>query len=188
MSMKPRWLIWINPRYLVAVLQIAKYQPFFCEWINLLYHSLGAVVQVNGKRSNAFALLRSVRQGCPLSLLLYALTLKPLLCRPRDRACSPVLCRISLPQDAWAKISMYADDVYVFKSWRSDWGCAWRWLAKINRNKSSSLRLGSWKRVALPYPFSWTDGPLSSSLIWVGSFAGEELVGGRGKGISGGFP
>lgn len=39
---------------------------------------------------------------------------------------------------------------------------------KINRNKSSGLRLGSWKGVALPGPFSWTDGPFRIFGVWFG--------------------
>ncbi len=50
----------------------------------MLYHNPQAVVQVNGRRSRAFEIERSVRQGCPLSPLLYVLVLEPLLRRLRD--------------------------------------------------------------------------------------------------------
>lgn len=61
----------------------------FFKWISLLYHPPppSAVVQVNGKWSNTFALSRSVCQGCQLSLLLY--TFELLLRRQRNSACRP---------------------------------------------------------------------------------------------------
>ena len=49
-----------------------------------MYHNPQAVVQVNGRRLGASAIERSVRQGCPLSPLLYVLALGPLVGRLRD--------------------------------------------------------------------------------------------------------
>lgn len=56
----------VDPGYQVGVLQTPGFQPVFCKWINLLYHSYSAVVQVNGKRSSTYPLSMLVRQGCPL--------------------------------------------------------------------------------------------------------------------------
>ena len=60
-------------------LATAGFKPEFRKWISILYHNPQAVVQVNGRRSGAFAIEQSVRQGCPLSPLLYVLALEPLL-------------------------------------------------------------------------------------------------------------
>ena len=57
----------------------------------MMYHNPQAVVQVNGRRSGVIAIERSVRQGCPLSPLLYVLALEPLLRRLRDEGTSPAL-------------------------------------------------------------------------------------------------
>lgn len=63
---------------------------------------------------------------------------------------------------------MYAD-VSIFVSCRSDIKVVQKALeryekvmggGKIKRNKSSGLRLGAWKWVALPGSFGWTDGPV----------------------------
>ena len=69
----------VDHRFLAAVLEIAGFQPEFRKWVSILYHNPQAVVQVNGRCSGAFAIERSVRQGCPLSPLLYVLALEPLL-------------------------------------------------------------------------------------------------------------
>ena len=57
----------------------------------MMYHNPQAVVQENGRRLRAFAIERLVRQGCPLSPLLYVLTLDPLLRRLRDEGTNPAL-------------------------------------------------------------------------------------------------
>ena len=54
------------------------------KWISMLYHNPQVVVQVNGRCLGGFAIKQSVRQGCPLSPLLYVIALEPLLRRLRD--------------------------------------------------------------------------------------------------------
>ena len=166
----------VDHQYLATVLQAAGFKPDFCKWISLLYRAPSAVVQVNGKLSSVFALSRSVRQGCPLSPLLYALALEPLLRRLKDETSSPALRGIGVPGGARARVSAYADDVSAFVSSREDIEAVQKAVdryekvtgAKINRDKSSGLRLGAWKGVALPGPFSWTDGPVRILGVWFG--------------------
>ena len=75
-----------------------------------MYQNPQAVVQVNGKRSEAFAIKRSVWQGCPLFSLLYVLALEA----------SPALRGILFADPLLAKVSAYADDITVFVSRRLD--------------------------------------------------------------------
>ena len=75
---------------------------------------------MNRRCSGAFAIERSVRQGCPLSPLHYVLALKPLLRRLRDRGARPALRGILLSGSVHAKISAFADDITVFVSRRRD--------------------------------------------------------------------
>ena len=106
----------VDYQFFMMVLETAGYKPEFCKWISMMYHNLLAVVQVNGKHSEAFAIKRSVWQGCSLSPLLFVLALQLLLCRLRDkRAClamhgDPFAGRVR------AKVSVYADDITVFVS------------------------------------------------------------------------
>ena len=100
--------------FLAAVLETARFKPEFRKWISILYHNPQAVVQVNGRCSGAFVIERSVRQGCPLSPLLYVLTLESLRRRLRDGGARPALCGILLSGSARAKISAFADDITVF--------------------------------------------------------------------------
>ena len=57
-------------RVIHRFLETAGFQLESRRWISMMYHHPQAVVQVNGRRSRAFAIEHSVQQGYPLSPLL----------------------------------------------------------------------------------------------------------------------
>ena len=135
----------------------AGFGPVFRGWIAALYKGIRSVVRVNGHLSKPFIISRSVRQGCPLSALLYVLTLEPLLRKlamlrgiPRELGCG-------------TSVSAYADDVTVIVSSHEHIELVGQSLqeyeavtgAKINREKSVGLRLGTCRPTASP---SWVAG------------------------------
>ena len=150
----------VDHAFLEAVLSAAGFGVDFRTWIRLLYASLGVIVEVNGVRSEPFTLTRSIRQGCPLSPMLYILALEPFL--------------RTLPG---AEVEEVSKEIGRYEAVTG---------AKINREKSVGLRLGSWKGCALPGPFIWKDGPCKILGVWFGpdSSIGEKLVGSTGKGRS----
>ena len=167
----------VDHRFLASVLQAAGFESDFCRWISILYKAPQAVVDVNGMRSEPFRVTRSVRQGCPLSPLLYVLVLEPLLRRLRDEGVNPALSGVELPGGARAKNSAFADDVTIFVSSKKNIEVVRKQLeryekvtgAKINLGKSKGLRLGAWRGLeSLPGPFSWTDGPVRILGVWFG--------------------
>ena len=81
----------VDHRFLETVLETARFKPEFRRWISMMYHNPQAVVQVNERRSRAFAIERSVLQGCPLYPLLCVLALEPLLRRLRDEETNTAL-------------------------------------------------------------------------------------------------
>ena len=111
-----------------------------------MYHNLQAVVQVNGKCSAAFAIERSVQQGCPLSLLSDP-ALKPQLWRLKDEKASLALHSIPSAGPLSAKVSAYTDDITFFVSCHLDILAVKKAVAryeqiagaKINFDKSSEL-------------------------------------------------
>ena len=71
----------VNHTYMLSVL---KYFGFtfsenFIRWISIIYNDISSAVIVNKHVSTPFPFKRSVRQGCPLSPLLYVLCLEPML-------------------------------------------------------------------------------------------------------------
>ena len=64
--------------YLWKVLDKFGMPPFFTRTIKNLYANAKSVVMINGERSKPFTVTRGVRQGCPLSCLIFDLAIEPL--------------------------------------------------------------------------------------------------------------
>lgn len=70
----------------------ASFRPVFKGWIASLYSDISSMIRTNDHRSELFSIMCSVRQGCPLSTLLYVLVQGPQLHRlavSRDILCEP---------------------------------------------------------------------------------------------------
>ena len=167
----------VDHRFLASVLETAGFKPEFRRWISMMYHNPQAVVQVNGRRSGVIAIERSVRQGWPLSILLYVLALEPLLRRLRDEGTSPAPRGIPFVGRLVARVSAFADDVTVFVSRLQDIEAVKEAVveceriagAKVNFDKSEGLRLGAWRGSnTLPGPFRWSGRPIRILGVWFG--------------------
>ena len=167
----------VDHRFFATVLETAEFKPEFRRWISIMYHNPQAVVQVNGRRSGAIAIERSVRQGCPLSPLLYVLALEPLLRRLRDEWTSPALRGVPFAGRLAAGVFAFADDITVFVSRQLDIEAVKEAVveyeqiagAKVNFDKSECLRLGAWRGSnTLPGPFRWSDGAIRIIGVWFG--------------------
>lgn len=95
---------------IIKTLKRFKFGPNFVDWIQTLYSSSQVSVRVNGYRSARFKLERGYRQGCPLSPLLFAISIEPLahLIRDNDEI------KGILTGSEEHKISLYADDVLLY--------------------------------------------------------------------------
>ena len=94
--------------WLFASLEARGLPPFFVNIIRMLYDSPRASLIINGFRAHPFTVGRGVRQGCPLSPLLFALAIEPLADFIRS---SPAVKGIPIPHSTYVgKISLFADD------------------------------------------------------------------------------
>ena len=59
--------------FMYATLRKMGFGTSFLKWVNVFYTGVESSVNVNGYLSSFFSLSRGVRQGCPLSPLLYGL-------------------------------------------------------------------------------------------------------------------
>ena len=157
--------------YLQRVLESMQFGVSFRGWIQLFYNNICSCVLVNGTPSNFFLVSRGVRQGCPLSPLLYVLMAETLACAIRAH---PSIDGIPLPRTRRAKICQYADDTSiivmsdtaltavfsVFGRYEKASG------AKLNVAKSHGLLMGTWiDRTNLPVALDWS----STSITIMGS-------------------
>ncbi len=94
--------------YMWAVLQCFGFGEHFVSMIKTLYHSPAASVITGNIISPLFPLQRGTRQGCPLSPLLFCLSLEPLAQAIRK---SEVSIKI---HDHNHSISLYADDIILY--------------------------------------------------------------------------
>ncbi|KAJ8029421.1 hypothetical protein HOLleu_28804 [Holothuria leucospilota] len=67
----------VDHGYLFDVLQKMGFGDYFRNWIAILYNEITACIKHNGFISPNFDIHRGVRQGCPISAILYVLTAEP---------------------------------------------------------------------------------------------------------------
>ena len=69
--------------FLRSTLYALGFGQAFVGWVDLFYYNPCSAVNVNGQISSLSSLSRGVRQGCPLSPLLYILVAEVLACNLR---------------------------------------------------------------------------------------------------------
>lgn len=99
-------------RYLWTVLRRFGFGDTFIHMVQTLYNKPTACVSTGHKLSSQFCLERGTRQGCPLSPILFALSLEPLAQAVRQ---SPLISPIHI-KNTTHHISLYADDIILYLS------------------------------------------------------------------------
>jgi hypothetical protein len=103
----------INHTYLLRVLQHMGFPPRFCNTIKAFYTNAETIVMINGEMSEPFIVTRGVRQGDPLSCLLFNLAIELLACLIRNSG----LTGVKIPEkDENLVISLFADDTTIYLS------------------------------------------------------------------------
>ena len=75
----------LNHEFLYQVLQKMGFGPNFLQWIRTFYRNLPGCVLNNGFTTDIFFAERGVRQGDPLSSLLFILALETLVCQIQEK-------------------------------------------------------------------------------------------------------
>ena len=149
--------------FMLRVLEAMNFGPSFRAWVKLLYTQIFSQVLVNDFTSDLFPVTHGVRQGCPLSPLLYILVAETIASAIRK---DPDIDGFSLPNCVRHKLFQYADDTSVFvmsdHSLRSLFSLFERYErasgAKLNVSKSHGLLMGAWKsRSNLPVALHWSN-------------------------------
>ena len=95
----------LNHEFLYQVLQKMGFGPNFLQWIGTFYRNLSTCVPNNGFTTDIFFVKRGVRQGDPLSALLFILALETLLCQ---------IQKAFLINGKEIKTKLFADDMTCF--------------------------------------------------------------------------
>ncbi|KAJ3591980.1 hypothetical protein NHX12_025826 [Muraenolepis orangiensis] len=157
----------VSHQYLFRVLQKMGFPERYVEWVGLLYRDISSKFMVNGQLTKAVDLHCGVRQGCPLSALLYVTCIEPLAqVLRRDKW----ITGVGIPGSGGehAKCFLYMDDINILCTDLSsldralnltdDYGLASG--SKLNRGKTQALFYGPWAetdKTGLPLTINTTD-------------------------------
>ena len=134
--------------YLFTILKAYDLQDSFVDRIKRMYQDATTAVQINGHIAGTVPLRCSVRQGCSLSMALFALCINPLL-HYHDTHLDGI--QFGRTGNRVAVVA-YADDVTIFVSQREDFRIVRDALqcyekasgARLNIQKSNALAIGEW--------------------------------------------
>ena len=139
----------VSHEFLFKVLRTFGFGDFFTQWVMLLYSNASTKIDVNGFLTDRICLKSGVRQGCPLSALLYVLVIEILALQLRA---NPNIVGFTIDNSKVVS-SHYADDAVIkitqnrcFKEVYKDLQDYQRASgARINFDKTKGLWLGKWK-------------------------------------------
>lgn len=164
----------VSWQFLSRVLERMHFGPRFRYCIASLYQGISSRILVNGWLSSQIFPTRGVRQGCPLSPLLYVLVAESFSSLVRASG----LHGLPLPNSTGVvTISQYADDTTVIITSDDDFtklqDCRTTYElgsgAKLNMAKSRGLFLGPWRdRRDSPLALTWTNHHLKLLGVLVG--------------------
>jgi len=155
----------IEWNYLEKALMLFNFGPNFLQWFRTIYSIISSCVLNNGHASHFFSLTRGVRQGCPLSGLLFVIGLD----LPARAIKSHNLIKGITLGNHEIKTTMYADDTKVFLSDMESISYLLKLLSqfkvasglKVNNSKTEAMWLGKWKnRSDTPFNFNWPVDPI----------------------------
>ena len=172
----------VDHSYLLYMLKKYGFNDDFVRWISIMYYDISSAVIVNGHVSSTFPVQRSVRQGCPLSPLLYVMCLEPVLHAIRE---DPDIIGVQIPgSEQKCKLTAFADDCKFFLKTQHSaelifkhFQCFGKFSgARLSINKSEAMFLGKWRlRVDTPLGIDWVQqmtifgikfGDVSEDDIW----------------------
>ena len=131
---------------------------FILGWFNILYTDVKSKIIINNTLTGEIAIGRGVRQGDPLSPLLYILCIEPLLEKIR---CDIKIPPVIIPGGHERKIAGYADDANFFLTRHSSINLTMNHFndfshasgSTVNFDKTKILALGSWKKYKININF-----------------------------------
>ncbi len=139
--------------FLFELLEQFGFGDKFIKWIRALYKDAISFVKCNGFMTDVFSITRSIRQGCPLSALLYSIVAEPLgLAIAEDENIKGVGFG---GMEKEQKIYQYADDTTLIlkdtESIKGAMGKIQKYCKgsgeKINIDKTVMMRIGTAKQL-----------------------------------------
>ena len=155
----------VDWEFLAKVLETFNFGPQIRNWIRTFYTDISSCVINNGHASEFFSLQRGVRQGCPLSGILFALCAEILANAVSN---NKNIRGIQIHNKEYI-LSQYADDTTAFVSDASSAQNLFETLRafqdvsglEINKTKTEGMWLGACKHnTSTPFDIAWPSEPI----------------------------
>jgi len=151
----------ISHYYLFHIFRRYGISHWYIERIRNLYDGATASIQINGTLKGHIPIHCAVRQGCPLSMVLYALCLQPLLQTLEDRIPGIYFSGTARSSPVLA----YADDITVLVTRPEDFDTIRQAVhtyekatgAQLNTRKSKALSIANWATPATALGIDFQD-------------------------------
>ena len=167
----------VDHEYLFKTLSAMGFGPVFISYVKLMYSGTESMIKVGGSITSPFSFEKGIRQGCPLSGLLYSIAIEPFLHTLRNRLNDTGL-QSPCQQNKSIHVSAYADDITIFITKDSGFDIvedvynlySKASAARLNIVKSQGLWAGSWvSREDRPLGFRWNN----EGLVFLGVHLGN---------------
>ena len=171
----------VDHQFLIKTLKHLNFGDYFISWIEIILKNITSRVKINGFLKEEIEVTRGVRQGDPVSALLYVIIAEVLGNQIRsNQNISGVTIR-NIEQ----KILQYADDTQIIVSNNSSINEVFKQLrlyeeapgAKINISKTEGLFMDKWKnRHHKPFDCRWTNDKVFALGLWIGNKDTAKIV------------
>lgn len=158
----------IGHEYLFFLLKKYNFGANMIRYIKLLYREALCLFRVAGNLTSPIYLRQGIRQGCPLSGLLFILSIEPFLNLTR-RSITGYRLPVFAHTDVYLKVTAYADDVNVVLADENELAKIFECYdiyarnsgAALNVAKSKGYWLGGLKgSTGAPFEMFWSSGPI----------------------------
>ena len=170
----------VNHKFLFQTLKHFNFGTYFRTWVKIILNKITSQVKVNGFLTEPIEVNRGVRQGDPLSALLYVLIAEVLGNHIRSNQDINGITIKGIEQ----KILQYADDTQIIVTNDRSMKEVFKQLkkyeegtgAKVNIRKTEVLLMGKWKnRHDKPFDLKWSDDKVFALGLWFGNKDTSEI-------------
>ena len=164
----------VDHDFLYKTMEAFGIGPTFIRWIKIIYSNASTRVRVNGYLTPKIPLRRGVRQGCPLSPLLYVLVIEILALALRS---NPNIVGFTINGEKIVSLH-YADDTTITITQNRCFKEVYKELhnyeeasgGKVNYQKTKGLWVGNWKyRLDHPLGIEWTNKNVKNLGVYFGN-------------------
>ena len=171
----------VNHQFLLKTLKHLNFGDNFISWIEIILKDISSQIKINGFLSDDILIARGVRQGDPLSALLYVTIAEVLGNLIRSNKDNNGITINNIEQ----KILQYADDTQIIVTNDKSINEVFQQLrlfedatgAKVNVQNTEELFMGKWKnRHDKSFDCKWTNDKVFTLGLWVGNKDTSEII------------